>query len=182
MPRPGQRFLPLPPAPIGPAAKTTSATVTSPAATFPWPSPTQQNLLQKLTSMQQCPTSRRHALRPFLCLSLGQRVGGGDIRNVACGVRRSWLLAIQGDDITGAAHRAVYRCGYLSPHTCPHPASSPNTQTTYFQTLPCSPAVYCIQPHSKADARQISLCVGIWCRQKTKLCRKDFSKVEAEPN
>ena len=154
MRRPGQHFLLLPPAPIGPAAKTTSATVTSPAATFPWPSPTQQNLLQKLTSMQQCPTSRRHAFRPFLSMSLGPRVGGGDIRNVACGVRRSWLLAIQGDDITGAAHRAVYRWAYLSPPHLPHPATSPpNIQTTYFQALSSpllrsfSPPRSCAQPH-----------------------------------
>ena len=139
MPRPGQHFLLLPPAPIGPAAKTTSATVTSPAATFPWPSPTQQNLLEKLTSMQQCPTSRRHALRPFLCLSLGQRVGGGDIRNVACGVRRSWLLAIQGDDITGAAHRAVYRCAYLSPPTPAPPCQQPPKHTDNLFSSPAAP-------------------------------------------
>ena len=143
--------LPPPPAPIGPAA-TTSATVTSPAATFPWPSPTQQNLLQKLTSTRQCPPtqtiSRLAGKRfcQFFCRSVGPRVSGGEVRNVACGVRRSWLLAIQGDDITRAAHRAVYRCAYLSPPTPAPPCQQPPKHTDNLFSSPAAPCYAALLP------------------------------------
>ena len=78
-----------------------------------------------------------------------------------------------------------------APPHLPHPANSPpNTQTTYFQALqppakqPCcllNPG-YCAQPHSKADARQISLCVGIWVWAKNETVARGFFKAQTEPN
>ena len=155
--------LPPPPAPIGPAA-TASATVTSPAATFPWPSPTQQNLLQKPTSMQQCrptQTISRLADTRFSHFfgAQGWEVAILEMLRAVSGVAGCWLYR----GMTSLEPPTELCTGALTsaPPHLPHPANSPpNTQTTYFQTLqppaiqPCCllDPVYCTQPHSKADA------------------------------
>ena len=156
--------------------------MTSSAATFPWPSPTQQNLLQKLTSMQQCPTSRGYAtsLHVFACLwAQGWKVATLEMLRAVSGVAGCWLyrgmtsLEPPTELCTGALTSDPPTPAPTLP-TAPQTHRQPIFKPQQPPAMPCSPPVHCVQPHSKVDARQISLCVGIWVTAKNETVPRRF--------